>query len=69
MEQDMTISGLPDILESGTTVELTCTVRRIKPEASEMFWIIDGQRIDGTIHTSLNQDIASLKQYNDMHYT
>ena len=64
MEEDMTISGLPDILESGTTVKLTCTVQRIRPEASEMFWIIDGRRIDGTIYTSLNQDIASLKQYN-----
>ena len=64
MEEDMTISGLSDILESGTTVKLTCTVQRIRPEASEMFWIIDGRRIDETIHTSLNQDIASLKQYN-----
>ena len=69
MEKDMTISGLPDLLEIGTTVELTCTVPRIKPEASKMFWIIKGQRIEGSVHTSLNQDVASLIQYNIMHYT
>ena len=60
----MIISGLPDLLVSGTTVELNCSVPRIKPETSEMFWVIDGQRINGTIYTSLNQDAESLKQSN-----
>ena len=63
----MTISGLPDVLVSGTTVELTCYVSRIKPEASEMFWIIAGQRMNGTVYTSLHEDAASLKQSNTIH--
>ena len=69
LEENLTMSGVPDILESGTTAELTCTVRRIRPEASDMFWIIGGRRIDGSVHSSLNQNATSLKQYNIIYYS
>ena len=37
-EDQMSLQGLADGVEDGTTVELTCRISRIKPEAAEIFW-------------------------------
>ena len=38
-----------NIVEVGTTFPLTCTINQIKPEAVEMYWIINGRRENGTV--------------------
>ena len=37
-EDQMFLQGLADGVEDGTTVELTCRIARIKPEAAFIFW-------------------------------
>ena len=43
----MVIAGLSDLVEAGTQVRMTCSINRIKPEATEMYWTIRGNRVDG----------------------
>ena len=63
----MAIEGLPDKVEAGTAIQLTCSIRRIKPEA-EMYWLINGQRFDGFVNITLNDDENSLTQNNTLKY-
>ena len=37
------ITGLPDVVENGTTVELTCRVDRIDPPFRPFQWSYDGR--------------------------
>ena len=56
-KDDMEILGLPDAVEAGTKVELTCIVKRIKPLASDIHWILNGQRLSSIgIETKRNED-------------
>ena len=64
----MAITGLPDVVHSGTTVKLTCSISRIQPEALEFYWTINGQRINGSIDARPNKDGASLMQRNILFY-
>ena len=43
------MSGITDNIEVGTTLPLNCTIDRIKPEAAEMYWTINGRRENGTL--------------------
>ena len=45
-----------DYIEVGTDLDLTCTVSRIKPQAAEMYWVIDGVREDGSLTVTTNDD-------------
>ena len=68
IKEDMTITGLPDVLESGTVVELTCTIDRIKPPSPEFYWTINGLRENGTMRTHSSNDGSALKQENVITY-
>ena len=68
IKEDMRITGLPDVLESGTVVKLTCTINRIKPASPELYWTINGLRVNGTMSTDLNNDGSTLKQENVFTY-
>ena len=47
---NLTMSGITDNIEPvGSTLPLTCTIDRIKPEAAEMFSTINGRRENGTL--------------------
>ena len=44
------MSGITDAIEEvGSTLPLSCTIDRIKPEAAEMYWTINGRRENGTL--------------------
>ena len=51
-----------------TTVELTCSVDRIKPSCAEMFWKINDERVNATVETKTNEDGKSLAQLIKMEY-
>ena len=42
--------------EVGTNLNLLCEVNRTKPESSDMFWMINGQRKNGSDVTLKNED-------------
>ena len=67
-KDDIDILGLPDAVESGTNVELTCIVQRIKPQASDMYWILNGRRLSFTdIEAKRNKD-KTHKQFIKLNY-
>ena len=44
------MGGITDSIEPvGKTLPLNCTIDRIKPEAAEMYWTINGRRENGTV--------------------
>ena len=47
-----------EVFDSETEVTLTCSVVRIKPEAADIFFIIDGKRYNGTVTSNLNADLT-----------
>ena len=62
------ITGLPDAVAANTEVVLSCTVNRIKPKAAEMYWIIDGKRIDGNVNITRNIDGQTFRHRLKLHY-
>ena len=64
----MRITGVPDVLESGTVVKLTCAIDNIKPSSPEFYWTINGLRVNGTMRTLLSSDGNALKQENIITY-
>ena len=55
-EDTMFITGLPEAAEADTEAELTCTVNSIKPEAKDIYWVINGQRVEGFPTKTKNKD-------------
>ena len=56
-DREVTILGLEDLLENGATVEVTCSVLRIRPEAETIFWSMRGIGLgEGTTTTIQNTD-------------
>ena len=52
-ENAMAISGLPDAIESDTEIEINCLISRVRPKASDIYWLLNGvERINGS-HTKL----------------
>ena len=51
------MDGMPDrIAEEGAALLLTCRVPRIKPEAADIYWMLDRTRINGSITTTIDSD-------------
>ena len=44
------------MVADGTRLELNCSVTRIKPEATDIYWTLGEQRYNGTVNTTLNND-------------
>ena len=65
----MMIIGLPDAIAVNTELELSCTVNRIKPEAAEMYWIINGKHISGNLFYDRNTDGKTFRQRLKLNYT
>ena len=57
------LSGLPEIISDGASAILNCTVQRIKPAAHDIYWNIDGTKINGSLRTILLDD-ETFAQYN-----
>ena len=53
------MSGLPDVIPDGSRLTLTCYVLRIKPEATDIYWLYDGVRNDGSLSNRSNTDGTS----------
>ena len=48
--EELSLDGITDKIEVvGTVLKLTCTINRIKPEAAEMYWTINGRRENETM--------------------
>ena len=54
-------------MEIGTSLNLLCTMNRTKPEAADMFWMINGRREDGSVVTQANED-GTFNQQNSIEY-
>ena len=66
-KEDLTINSVWKEFDE-TTVELTCSVDRIKPSCAEMFWKINDERINTTVETKANKDGNSLSQLIKVEY-
>ena len=56
-KKDVSLTGMPEEVEPGTEVELTCSVNRIKPEVLKMVWNTTiGQRQDEKVTKVQNKD-------------
>ena len=56
LQIDMKIEGLPETVKTGSVCNITCTILRIKPEAQEMYFTINGKRHNGSIKTTIDDD-------------
>ena len=62
------MKGITDkVEETGETLTLTCTVNRIRPKATDFYWLVDGSRENGTLQTERNS--GGFKQTNTLEYT
>ena len=58
-----------NFVEVGTDLELTCTISRIRPEATEMYWMIGDQRDNGSdVQADPNGD-GTFRQSTTLLYT
>ena len=56
-KENLLIDGISEsFVENGTSLNLLCAVNRTKPEAAEMFWMINGSRENGSVVTLKNED-------------
>ena len=46
---DPVIEGLPEIIEEGTTAEVTCTVQGRKPKSTDFYWTLVEVKINGSL--------------------
>ena len=53
---DLFLDGLPDVIEIDSDVELTCTVKRIKPQSAYLQWEINGHASNGRITTTIKME-------------
>ena len=64
-----TLSGLDGILDTTKEVAFTCTVDRIRPPAKDIYWMIDGVRVNGSISDGTEDpNDKSLSQTNEVSY-
>ena len=47
-----------EVFESETEVTLACSINRIKPEAADIFFTIDGKRYNATMISTMNADLT-----------
>ena len=67
---NLTMSGITDNIEPvGTTLPLTCTINRIKPEIVEMHWTINGRRKNGLMSSGDPDGDGVLTQTISFEYT
>ena len=64
----MVITGLPTAVAANTEVQLSCTVKRFRPEAYEMYFIINGKKIAGQLDT-IETDGKFFKHIMNLTYT
>ena len=56
-EKDIKIDGMPDEVREGDEVNMKCTVDRVKPRLSDMYWKMNfGFKEPGNITISVNDD-------------
>ena len=67
--QDVTITRFPQTVVAGTTKEISCEVARIKPKASDIYWIIRRNQFNGTVSSKRTKDGQSYSQVNILKYT
>ena len=67
--QDVTIARFPQTVVAGSTEKISCEVARIKPRASDIYWIIRENRFNGTISSTKLKEEQIYSQVNILNYT
>ena len=58
------MTGIPDDFTGvGAVLDLMCKISRIKPEASQMYWMIGERRENGSLDLTINDD-STFYQFN-----
>ena len=52
----MKIKGVPESVKTGSVWNVTCVISRIKPEARELYFTINGEKCAGPITTTISDD-------------
>ena len=68
-KENLNIISVPDPAEVGTKVELTCTMSRIMPLASDMYWVVDGQRVLVAFNEATRNKDGTFAQNIRLNYT
>ena len=56
-DREVSVEGLEDFVEEGATIDLTCRVLRIKPEAESLSWSMGRTSLgSGNVTTTQNAD-------------
>ena len=56
-KENLLIDGISEsFVEIGTSLNLLCIMNQTKPEAADMFWMINGRRKNGSVVTLENED-------------
>ena len=67
--EDLILTGISDdYVEVGTDLDLNCTINRIKPEATEMFWIVSERRENGSDEQTTSNSDGTLSQTKKLLY-
>ena len=66
--EEVNITSEPQLIKPGLKTNLTCIVNRVRPEPSDMYWTLNGQRYNGTISSSLNEDGVTLSSINTIQF-
>ena len=67
--EDLILTGISDDnVEVCTDLDLNCTINRIKPEATEMFWIVGERRENGSDEQTTNNADGTLSQSKKLLY-
>ena len=67
LEADLKIKSVRNKFDEAT-VDVTCSVDRIKPSCAEMFWKINDEIVNAAVETKTNKDGNSLSQLIRMEY-
>ena len=68
IKDDVTIKG-PGTVRAGTQKDFICTISRIKPSVTDMYWMMNKERRNGSTTSRRNKDRKTFKQQNKLSYT
>ena len=56
LQIDMKMKGVPESVKTGSVWNITCVIFRIKPEAREIYFTINGERCTGSVNTTVSNN-------------
>ena len=68
-KENLKIVNVPNAAEVGTEVKLICTIGRIMPLATDMYWVVNGQRLLASLNEAAQNRDGTFTQNIRMNYT